>query len=335
MVRVGMIGFGGIAQAHKAGYEEIVKEGGCARLVAVCDITPERFENKTEINLQLADAEKQVLEYNTYTDLEEMLAKEQLDMIDICIPTYLHRDMAVAMMRRGYHVLCEKPMARTYADCLEMLKVSEETGKKLMIGQCLHFFAEYEYLEDLVKKDTYGKVISGFFHRLSAPPIWGWQNWYMDVNKSGGCIQDLSIHDLDIVKHIFGKPDSVTCHAKDVLTRWDAVHSTLMIGDVPFTVVGDWTLTGFPFSTAYRVAFAKATVEMINGVITVYPVEGEKFSPELVCESGYKREAAYLARLIETGEENTRNKPEAAAETIRLIEALRQSNEQGGEPVAF
>ena len=140
MIKVAMIGFGGIARAHLSGYQLLEKEGK-AKVIAAMDIRPEAFTEEIDINIGADESGK--LGFNTYTDLDEMLAKESPDMIDICLPTYLHAETAIAMMKRGFPVMVEKPMARTYEQCKEMLAVAEETGKPLMVGQVLHFFAEY------------------------------------------------------------------------------------------------------------------------------------------------------------------------------------------------
>ena len=101
MLRAGLIGCGMISKAHTDGYAQIAKEQGGVVLEAVCDIRPE----------QLACFDDSV---RKYTSVEEMLQKEQgkLDYVDICVPTYLHSEIAIEAMEAGFNVLSEKPMAR-------------------------------------------------------------------------------------------------------------------------------------------------------------------------------------------------------------------------------
>ena len=136
MIRAAMIGFGGIAQSHKSSYLSLEKRGIPVKLVAICDIDPEAFKRRITINIETGEAGLGG-DFRTYTDLEEMLANEQIDLIDICLPTPLHSEYAIKMLERGYHVQCEKPMALNYADCKRMLAAAEKSGKES--GNCQSF----------------------------------------------------------------------------------------------------------------------------------------------------------------------------------------------------
>lgn len=78
--------------------------------------------------------------YNLYENLEHMLEKEELDAISLAVPTYLHAEMACSLLERGYHVFCEKPMARHSAEAWKMVAAAQSSGKKLLIGNCLRFW---------------------------------------------------------------------------------------------------------------------------------------------------------------------------------------------------
>ena len=100
ILKVGMIGFGGIAQtAHLEPYIQL-ENMGKVKLVAVCDICPERFEQKLEINIGSSDASLGD-DVARYTDYREMLKNEELDMVDVCVPTYLHAPIAIDAMEAG------------------------------------------------------------------------------------------------------------------------------------------------------------------------------------------------------------------------------------------
>ena len=155
MLKAAIIGFGGIAQAHKKGYDLLENEGK-VKLVAACDIRKEAFEKQIEINLK-SDTPATANTFHQYTDLDEMLANESIDFIDICVPTYLHAELAIKMLNKGYHVLSEKPMALSSEVCDTMLEAEKESGKHFMIAQCLRFFPEYEYLKTCIEENKYGK----------------------------------------------------------------------------------------------------------------------------------------------------------------------------------
>ena len=194
MLKAAILGYGGIAQSHRLGYERLEKENAPVRLAALCDIDPSRFEN---------DAARR---YACYTDLETMLREEKPDIVDICLPTYLHMTYALQLLERGIHVQCEKPMGRTTAECERLLAAAEKGGAKLMIGMCLRFEPLYLPLKEMVDIGRYGRVLTARFDRVGTLPVTGFENWYWNYEKSGGAALDLHIHDVDMIQWLFGKP---------------------------------------------------------------------------------------------------------------------------------
>ena len=334
MKNVAMIGFGGIAQSHKNAHLRLEAEGK-ERLVAVCDITPSSFEKRIKINI---DTGEQSVEgsFNTYTDLEKMLASEEIDVIDICIPSYLHADLAIDMMERGYDVMSEKPMALHHEDCLRMLDAMRRTGKVLMIGQVLHFYPEYACLKRIVSDGRFGKPTSAVFQRFSGLPKWSWENWYHDYDKAGGVISDMLIHDIDMARYLFGTPAFVECNASSKNVKYDCAHIAMGY-DFPVTCIGDWSQNGARFKMAYWLGFEKATVILEKGKPTVYPNDGgEPYVPaEYEGGDGMYYQLKYMLELVETGKKNEISTPEGAAETIRIVEAAHRSADMRGERVAL
>ncbi len=334
MLKAGLIGFGGITNVHKNGYKTLEKQGK-VKLVCAYDVDPEAFTKKTAINIDASNS-VQTNDIAFYTDLEEMLANHELDFLDICTPTFKHKELATLLLKRGYNVLCEKPMALTFADCCEMIAAAESSGKELMVAQCLRFFPEYEYLKEIVGSNRYGKVLSAFFTRLSPPPTWGWKNWFMDYTRSGGCITDLHVHDIDIARYIFREPEAVSCRATDGCSRYATVQTSLIYGNTPITAIGDWTRNGVGFSAGYNVALEGATVILEGGKVSVYPKDGsEPFSPALGAIDGYTGEIEYFCDVVEGRIKNTRNPATSAARSVKLIELMIQSADNNGEILKF
>ena len=334
MLKAALIGFGGIAQAaHVPGYQSLEKKEK-VQLVAACDINEKQFCKKMDINIS-SGIDNSELTIHQYTSLEEMLEKEDLDIIDVCLPTPFHAKTVVDMLNRGYNVISEKPMARTSADCRKMLQAAETSKGKLMIAQCLRFFSEYDYLKTIIDSNEFGKPLSAVFCRMSAPPVWSWENWYMDETKSGSCLLDMHIHDVDMIRYLFGEPQSVSCVTQNVYSGADIVHSRFFYPHMPVTAIGDWSEAGTSFTAAYRVGFEKATVVLEQGIVTVYPREGEKYNPVLSNVNGYEGEIEFFTDVIRGKTENIKNSPESAAKTIKLIETLKQSADKQGETVVF
>lgn len=328
MYNVAIIGYGGIARVHESSYIELERLGK-AKLVAVFSRKASSFEKNQTININANDDTPHA-DFRKYTDLDEMLKNEKIDIIDVCLPTHLHKETSIDMLKRGYHVLCEKPMATSYEDCMEMLAAAKASGKRLMIGQCLHFFPEYEYLKDAAKDGRFGNIKSAFFQRLSAPPMWSQGNWIMKKENFGSCLHDLHIHDVDMCHYLFGVPEKIFCKTKDGFGVMDGVTSLLMYDNFTATIMADWSLVNFPFSSEYRVAFEKATIVDKDGVVKVYPHEGEAFTPDLSEVNGYTSEISHFVDVASGERDHGKNHVRDAAETISIIQRLAESAEAGG-----
>lgn len=334
MIRAALIGFGGIAKSHRRAFR-MLEESGLAKLVCAYDVNPEAFTRNTKINNDSADVlpEEHI---NYYTDLDEMIKNESFELVDICIPSYLHKEMTIRMLNHGYHVMCEKPMSLSYADSMDMVRAAKENGKELMIGQCVRFYPAFEFVKEAIDDGRFGKVTSAHLQRLSAPPTWGWENWFLRPECSGGCLTDMHIHDVDLARYLFGEPDAVRCMAHSSVSIHDSAHTTLKYGDMPITIIGDWELSGFRFAAISRISFERATVVYDTKTLTVYPKDGtEPYEVDAPLVSSQYNELSYLINIINSGKENTKNPPESAAKSVRVIELLRESIANGGEFVRF
>ena len=96
-VKVCMLGFGGIARAHLKGYRRLEADGAPVELVAICDVDEEQFKRVTATNLGQSSG-PDLSGLNLYTDCEAMLATEKPDVVDICLPSYLHAEYAIKML---------------------------------------------------------------------------------------------------------------------------------------------------------------------------------------------------------------------------------------------
>ena len=328
MIKFGLIGFGGIARSHKAAHTRLENEGFGSKLVAICDIRPEIFGQDMEINLGAANVGN-MNGINLYTSVDEMLAKEDLDAVDICLPSYMHADMAIKCLEKGLHVMSEKPMALSTADCDRMIAAAEKADRKLMIGLCLRFEPMYLVLKDMIDSKKFGEVHNVYFERLGGMPT-GWENWYYDPEKSGGIEFDLHIHDLDMTRFLFGEPkwvSSVKNGYKNINTRFGYDGFSVM-------TVDDWSGSNtFKFKMGYRVAFDDATVVMDNGVVTVFPNEGEAYNVEYGKQGRMTEELRYLCLQITDGIENTVNSLESTKADITLTEKVRESYLNNGKVI--
>jgi predicted dehydrogenase len=144
---------------------------------------------------------------NTYTEYEELLNTD-IDVIDICLPTYLHKEFVTKAAQHGKHIICEKPLALNLDDCRAILEICHTYGVQLFVGHTLRFSPEYKHAHDQVKSGVIGEPGVVRLSRGGPYPL-GRDSWYQDEVKSGGVILDLGIHEFDWVRWTFGEVERV------------------------------------------------------------------------------------------------------------------------------
>ncbi len=268
MITVGLIGLGGMGLMHYSCYLEMHDK---IRIVAIA-------EGNTEKAAPFAEK----IGAKLYVDAGELIEKEKPDIIDICLPTFLHAKFAAQAMEKGAAVFIEKPVALTPDEAEMLLRVQEKTGAKVQVGQVVRFMQAYRYLKTLVKEKTYGRVRSGTFRRLSFRPRWAGGN-LCDYKRSGTVALDMHIHDIDFIRYMMeGDPDTVEAAAvRDEEGVIQQIFATYTYGDAVITAEGGWDFPDcLPFEAGYRVKLEGATV-VFDGEVRVYPEDGEAFAPEL------------------------------------------------------
>ncbi len=194
MQRVAIIGAGTMGRTHCNAYLNIPD----AQIVAVCDLDRSKAEG---LAVRHGAA--------VFTSYEEMMSAAEFDILDICLPTYLHCKYALDAMEHGLHVFCEKPIALTEEDALKMIEKAEECNVRFTVGHVLRFFPSYSNAAELCREGRVGVPRLIRTTRNQAFPGWSWQNWYADYEKSGGPFVDLVIHDIDWIIHNFGEVERV------------------------------------------------------------------------------------------------------------------------------
>ncbi len=330
MVRVGLVGLGFMGQQHFAIYDAL--EG--AQVVAVCDRIPERVaERAASVGGNLGEATELDLSAQArYVSFDEMLEAGGLDVVDVCTPTPLHAEMTVRALEAGCHVVCEKPMARTLAQCDAMIKAAEQTGKLLLIAQCIRFWPEYEVLARMVADGDLGEVRWARFVRQSPTPTWASEGWLLDPEQSGGALLDLHIHDVDFILSVFGTPNAVFARGMNMVSEGapvDHVETSYLYGDMVCTAQGGWVMPdGFPFEMGFQVLGTKGLLVFSlarDPALQFYPADGEPMTPEYEAGTGYENELAYFVECIESGQPPERVTPQSARESVRIVKAEAES----------
>ena len=256
MIKVGLIGCGFMGTMHANCYKNI--EG--VELVALADLRGECAE-------KLAEGTNATI----YADGYDLIKDADVDIIDICLPTYLHSEYAIAAMDKVKYVFVEKPVALTAEQGEKMLKKAEETGAQVQVGQVIRFWDEYVKLAEIVASGKLGKIINANFRRISPRPTWGWNDWLLKNELSGGAAQDLHIHDIDYVLSLFGNPNSVKSVKNIKGEEASYINSFLIYDDFVVAAEGTWDLPGtHPFEATFRVVFEKGVVENAGGKFVLY-----------------------------------------------------------------
>ncbi len=285
-MRIGLIGCGGMGTTHNLSLKALSSLYEI-EVVALADCRKEFLEKASKI---WPDAKK----YDFGMDL---IKEEKLDLVHICLPSYLHAEHAVAAMKQGMNVFVEKPVCLTKEECTILLDTKNRTGVQVMVGQVVRSFPEYQYLKKVYEENQFGKLKSIVMQRISGDATWGFEDWFHQEEKSGSVILDLHVHDLDFLRYMIGEPDKFNV----VATRFDKgtinqVITQYQFGDVFATAEGLWDVsTTLAFEANFRAVFEEATV-VFNSIkkpsLTVHQKNGEVLRPELVKEFDRKDDSA-------------------------------------------
>ena len=208
-VRVGIIGTGGIARSHAA---RMRQEAG-ALLAACCDLSGKAaraFAAQHDIPA-------------AYDDAQTMLKKEDLDAVVVSAPDSAHCPLSLAALRRGLHVLCEKPMAVTPAQARKMQRAAARAGVVAMINFSYREMPGVDQAHDFIAKGRLGRIMhveASYLQCWLPVPVWGdWRRkqrflWRLSRNHGGGALNDIGCHVLDLVTYLVGPVREVSCHTQ-------------------------------------------------------------------------------------------------------------------------
>ncbi|MGI8457876.1 MAG: Gfo/Idh/MocA family protein [Propionibacteriaceae bacterium] len=235
VLRVGLIGAGGIAHAHLPAWLAL---GATVRIFAL--------EGASELARTIGGTAVERLG-DALTDV---------DVVDVCTPTPTHVDIATAAMDAGVtSVVCEKPLGRTAEQARQLVAAADAVGAQLYPGHVVRFFAEYAAMHAAVVAGVVGRIAVQRFTRTCTAPG---PRWFHDDALSGGIVLDQMIHDLDFARWNAG--EVATVFARHVAAQQDAglVRSATVVlthvGGAISSVVGTWAPDGTPFRTTFEIA---------------------------------------------------------------------------------
>ena len=298
MFNIGIIGCGKIAQVRHipeyAGHPQ-------ARLAGFYDLNQERARELAE-----------KWGGKAYSSWEEMLADPGIDAVSVCVANNAHAQLSIAALRAGKHVLCEKPMATTLADCEAMVAAARESGKFLMIGQNQRLTKAHQKARELVENGTLGKILTfrtTFGH--GGPETWsvdpGKNTWFFDKSKAAmGAMADLGIHKTDLIQYLLGQTVVETTAKVTTLDKRGADGQLIgvddnaiciyrMSGGAIGTMTASWTFYGAEDNSTVLYG--------TKGILRIY--DDPAYSLKLITADGEK--VLYELEAIQTNDNQTKS----------------------------
>lgn len=321
-MKIGIIGLGFMGAMHLGAFSKLKD----VQVAAVCARDPHSLSGDLSHvggNLKLEAAVYDFSQVRKYTEWQELLRDPTLDAIDICLPTDAHAAVSLAAFAEGKHVLCEKPMALTAAQCQSMIAAAASRRRTLMVGQVLRFWPDYQYLANFVKNERQSIRSAVFSRRCAAPD---WSRWLMDESRSGGAILDLLIHDIDQVLLLFGLPEQVSAKS---LEGSDSLAATLSYADgLHVQIEGGWFGAETPFSMGFAV---RTEQNELNLDASGLRLNGAPM--ELPAADAYETELAYFVDCCRQSRQPERCLPRDSAQAVELALLLKRARSLEGEPL--
>lgn len=324
MIKIGLLGAGMMGATHIGGLR--ANKVTAAKYIGVCDI------DETKRN---EFAQKYGIK--SYASFDEMMSDSEIDMVDLSLPSHLHEQFCIKIVEAKKHVMVEKPIAFELDAAKRMIAAAQDNGVRLMVGHVLRFWPQYAKIKQMYDDGVFGDLIDVYCARLGQMPTWG--EWYKDPQKSGETLMNLTLHDIDFLHYMLGKPTSVySAGTKDKMSNYNDVMNIFKFACKTNAIVdGSLSMTpGYPFTMHFRALGTKATVEFIYkagenigaGAITTFFLYEEGKDPQDVEfdeYDAYGREIEYFAQCIESGAPTDKVTNESVISVLTSVIAAKQS----------
>lgn len=230
-IGAGVIGFGGWAQKHALFY----RKADDAELLAVSALSEESRKKAMED-----------FGVDTYADFKDLIVRKDIEVVSVVVPNYLHADITIAALRAGKHVLVEKPMALSTAECERMIKAAREAKRKLAVGHELRLSSTMERIKEFIDEGKIGEAKSCFITMWRPPWRAGSRSWRRKKELCGGLVFEEPVHHLDFLCWCLGVPKEVYAVANSTTTLFDfednlfvcTRHVNDVIGSISFSMAG-------------------------------------------------------------------------------------------------
>jgi predicted dehydrogenase len=156
-----------------------------------------------------------------YTTVDDLLSDSELDAIYVSTPVYLHCGQVIQAAERGFHVLCDKPMAMNSEECQRMIDACEANNVHLQICFLFRFHSCFQQIRNWVNEGRLGRIVHGRMPLLKSSPI-PQGTWRGNPDQAGGgCLMDLGVHGVDLLRYIIGEVSEVSAFCNSTIHRYD------------------------------------------------------------------------------------------------------------------
>ena len=325
---VAIIGGGFISNIHAQCYKNLG-----VKIEAIADISEKvRQEFKEKYNCK------------TYSSAEEMLenVSDNIDLVDICAPTFLHEEFILLALKYNKHVICEKPLSINIDFVENIIDKFENNNRYLMTAQVLRFWMEYVKIKEWIEEGVFGNIKLVSAMRLAQHPK---SEWFYNPKKSGGGIFELHIHDIDFLCYLFGNVKEVYANgSKDENESWDFINSSIKFKNgISASAQGIFGITdNYPFTANMKVIGDKATAEysLSAGVnldsdgkqsnsLILYRKGKEPIIENIKSKDAYELELEYFINCVKNNKKPEIVSLDSIKRTIKTINCLIESLESG------
>ncbi len=261
MLKIGIVGVGFMGWIHWLAYQK----NADAEIVAICTKEEHRLAGDwTDIKGNFGPPGEKVdlTGTKTFDELDDMLADDSIEMVDICLPPALHTMAIEKAAAAGKHVFCEKPLALTMENCDAAVAACAAKDRMLMVGHVLPFFPEYKKARQIIDSGEYGELLGGSFKRVISDPNW-LQHFY-DPAKIGGPLFDLHVHDAHFIRLLFGMPESVHSCGRIRGEVVDYCNTIFCYDNAGYSVIAESGVVnqqGRPFTHGFEIHLEKCTMQ--------------------------------------------------------------------------
>ncbi len=332
MIRVAIVGLGGISGAHLNAYKQFPER---CKIVALCDIVPEKAQKR---------AKEFGLECDIVDDHHKLLDRKDIDLVDICTPPYVHAEISINALNAGFNVVCEKPMAASLEECDRVIAAAKKNGK------LFSSIAQNRFLTSISAfKKTLDSGLAGEVKHFQVDSFWWRGHCYYDMwwrgtweKEGGGCTLNHAVHHIDMLGWMMGMPDEInsvmTNVSHDNAEVEDLSVSVMRFGRALATVTASvvhhgekQALTAQCADASISVPFSTyASVSKQNGFPTEKPelekklTEAFESAPKLKYE-GHPGQIDNILTCLENGSTTPAVTGEDGRRTIEIITGIYKS----------